>query len=89
VLESAYPNAHGQDVPWWWREDRVDLREREEQFLAQGVAYRLQTIDHGQMVRYAGDQPVKTAKNGIRRIGTHSKYGFGELRVKPVVSCTA
>jgi len=41
VLESAYPNAHGQDVPWWWREDRVDLREREEQFLAQGVAYRL------------------------------------------------
>ncbi|MFC6765363.1 hypothetical protein [Natrinema soli] len=89
VLESAYPNAHDQDDPWWWREDRVDLREREEQFLAQGVAYRLQTIDHGQVVRYEGDQPVETAKNGIRRIGTHSKYGFGELRVKPVASCTA
>jgi hypothetical protein len=27
---------------------------------------------------------VETAKSGILRVGTHSKYGFGELRVKPV-----
>ena len=29
VLESEYPNAHDQDVPWWWKESRLDLRERE------------------------------------------------------------
>jgi hypothetical protein len=27
---------------------------------------------------------VETAKSGILRVGSHSKYGFGELRVKPV-----
>jgi hypothetical protein len=27
---------------------------------------------------------VPTAKNGLTRVGNHSKYGFGEFRVKPV-----
>ncbi|MDL0132047.1 hypothetical protein PNP59_14155 [Halobacterium salinarum] len=84
VLESEYPNAHDQDVPWWWKEDRHDLREREENILEQREVYTLQTVDHGQVVAYEGDRPVETAKSSILRIGSHSKYGFGELRVKPV-----
>ncbi|QLH83018.1 hypothetical protein [Halosimplex pelagicum] len=84
VLESEYPNAHDQDVPWWWKEDRRDLREREEKVLEQREVYKLQTVDHGQVVAYEGDRPVETAKSGLLRVGSHSKYGFGELRVKPV-----
>jgi len=84
VLKSEYPNAHDQDVPWWWKEDRRDLREREEKVLEQREVYTLQTVDHEQVVAYEGDRPVETAKNGILRVGSHSKYGFGELRVKPV-----
>jgi len=84
VLESEYPNAHDQDVPWWWKEDRRDLREREEKVLEQREVYKLQTVDHGQVVVYEGDRPVETAKTGILRVGSHSKYGFGELRVTPV-----
>jgi len=84
VLESEYPNAHDQDVPWWWKEDRRNLREREEKMLEQREVYKLQTVDHGQVVTYEGDRPVETAKSGILRVGSHSKYGFGELRVKPV-----
>jgi hypothetical protein len=84
VLESEYPNAHDHNVPWWWKEDRRDLREREEKVLEQREVYTLQTVDHGQVVAYEGDRPVETAKNGILRVGSHSKYGFGELRVKPV-----
>jgi len=84
VLESEYPNAHDQDVPWWWKEDRRNLREREEKVLEQREVYKLQTVDHGQVVAYEGDRPVETAKSGILRVGSHSKYGFGELRVTPV-----
>lgn len=84
VLESEYPNAHDRDVPWWWDTGRTALRQREEKVLEQGEVYRLQTVDHGQVVAYEGDRPVETAKSGISRVGTHSKYGFGELRVKPV-----
>jgi hypothetical protein len=42
-------------------------------------------IDHGQRVGFAGDSDrlVETAHNGIRRVGTHSRFGFGELRVRP------
>ena len=86
VLESVYPNAHDQDVPWWWIESRANLREREEKILEQREGYKLQTVDHGQVVTYAGDQPVETAKNGLTRVGTHSKYGFGEFRVTPIQS---
>ena len=41
------------------------------------------TINHGQMVGYAGDRPVETAKGGVIRVGTHSKVEFGEIRVVP------
>jgi len=87
VLESEYPSAADQDVPWWWNESRHNLRERDEKILEKGELYRLKTVDHGQVVKYEGDRLFETAKNGILRIGTHSKYGFGELRVKPVWSC--
>ncbi|NGM71417.1 hypothetical protein G6M89_20880 [Natronolimnobius sp. AArcel1] len=86
VLESEYANVHDQDVPWWWKEDRSELRERKEKILEQREVYRLQTVDHGQVVSYDGNRPVKTAKSGILRVGSHSKYGFGELRVIPVES---
>ena len=84
VVESEYPDAADHDVPWWWRENRQELREREEKVLEQREVYRLQTVDHGQVVKYEGDRLVETAKSGILRVGSHSKYGFGELRVKPV-----
>jgi hypothetical protein len=44
----------------------------------------LETVDHGVVVGYDGDRPVETAKSGLTRVGSHSKYGFGELRVTPV-----
>ena len=42
------------------------------------------TVDHGQVVKYLGDRAVETAKNGLLRVGSHSRYGFGELRLKPL-----
>jgi hypothetical protein len=85
VLQSEYPKANDQPVPWWWAETRDDLRTREEKILEQREVFRLQTVDHGQVVKYLGDRPVETAKNGLHRVGSHSRYGFGELRVKPLV----
>jgi hypothetical protein len=84
ILESEYPEASDQPVSWWWAENRDDLRFREEKILEQREVYRLQTVDHGQVVKYLGDRPVETAKNGLLRIGSHSRYGFGELLVKPL-----
>jgi hypothetical protein len=84
VLESEYPDTSSQCVPWWWNVDRDALRERTEQIVEQRELYTLQTVDHGQVVTYDGDRPVETAKNGVLRVGSHSKYGFGELRMIPV-----
>ncbi len=89
VLKSEYPRATDQEVPWWWTEERGVLREREEKLVEQREEYRLQTIDHGQVVTYEGDEPVTTAKKGVFRVGNHSKCGFGELRVIPLDSHTA
>jgi hypothetical protein len=52
--------------------------------LESGEVYRLQTVDYGQVVKYLGDRPVETAQNGLTRVGSHSRFGFGELRVIPV-----
>lgn len=84
VLTSEIPRVDSHDIPWWWdcKPDRV--RRRTEQIVEQRDQYELHTADHGQVVGYAGDQPVETAKNGLQRVGPHSKYGFGELRVKPL-----
>jgi len=85
VLESECPDANAYTIPWWWAESRNELRFREEKILEQREVFRLETVDHGQVIEYLGDRPVETAKNGIQRIGSHSRYGFGELRVKPLV----
>jgi hypothetical protein len=96
VLASDYPGADDQSVPWWWdvtrasvsgmdapAERRDALRRRETRLSDDGDTYRVETIDHGQVVGYAGRDPVATAHNGVTRVGTHAKYGFGELRVRP------
>ena len=59
------------------------LRRRTERLVDGEDVYDLATIDHGQMVEYDGSQPVQTAKNGVLRVGTHSRFGFGELRIRP------
>ena len=58
VLESEYHLVNGCTVPWWWAENREDLRFREEKILEQREVYRLQTVDHGQVVTYLGDHPI-------------------------------
>lgn len=59
------------------------LRRRDTRFIDGGETYRVETVDHGQVVGYAGDDAVRTARNGVLRVGTHAKYGFGEFRVRP------
>jgi hypothetical protein len=98
VTASEYPGADGQSIPWWWdptpgsdaaatigthTPDGESLRRRREQLVVDGETYEVQTVDHGQVVGYAGDRPIETAKNGVLRVGTHSRHGFGELRVRP------
>jgi hypothetical protein len=84
VVESEYPDADDRSIPWWWAESRDNLRLREEKLIEQREAFRLETVDHGQVVKYLGDRPVETTKNGLKRVGSHSRYGFGELRLKPL-----
>ena len=84
VLKSEYPETNDRDVPWWWAENRNDLRLRQEKILEQREVFNLETVDHGQVVEYLNNRPVETAKNGLTRVGSHSRYGFGELRLKPI-----
>jgi hypothetical protein len=85
VVDSTAPGADDQTVPWWWGlDDRArTLRRRESRLVDGDDVHTLETIDHGQVVRYAGSEPVRTARNGVLRVGTHSKYGFGEFRLRP------
>ncbi|QSG02801.1 hypothetical protein [Natranaeroarchaeum sulfidigenes] len=98
VLSSECPDADSQSVPWWWATrsppDESEsgatagwcadgLRRRETRLVDGDERYRVATVDHGQVVGYAGDDVLATAKNGVTRVGTHAKYGFGELRVRP------
>ena len=95
VLASEYPGAEAQSIPWWWDSSAASsmletrggssdgLRRREERLVADGDLHELACVDHGQVVGYAGRDAVSTAKNGVLRVGTHSRYGFGELRVRP------
>lgn len=87
VVESEFSRVDNQDIPWWW-DYTHDLRYREEQIVEQREQYALRTVDHGQVVGYDGPDPVGTAKNGLHRVGPHSKYGFGEIRVKPLPGST-
>ena len=84
VLKSEYPETNNCTIPRWWAENRDDLRLRQEKILEQREVFRLETVDHGQVVKYLGDRPVETAKNALQRVGSHSRYGFGELRLKPL-----
>ena len=80
VLTSEYPGTNDDTVSWWWHVNHDDgLRRRGEKIVEQCEPYRLDKIDHGQVVVYDGNRPVETAINGIARVGTHSKYGFGEF----------
>lgn len=83
VVDSDHPKTERHEIPWWW-EHETPLRRRDEKIVEQRDGYDLEVIDHGQVVGYGGSEPVETAKSGILGIGTHSKYGFGELRVKPL-----
>jgi hypothetical protein len=83
VTDSEHPKTEQHDIPWWWEHD-TPLRRRSEKIVEQREGYDVTVVDHGQVVGYGGSEPVKTAKNGVFGIGTHSKYGFGELRVKPL-----
>ncbi|MFA9516912.1 hypothetical protein ACERIT_06800 [Halopenitus sp. H-Gu1] len=83
VLSSSYPGADDQSVPWWWTPRPGGLRRREERLVKNDEIYELTTIDHGQVVGFAGPNPVQTAMNGVLRVGTHSRFGFGEFRLRP------
>ncbi|GGI95488.1 hypothetical protein GCM10008995_02000 [Halobellus salinus] len=96
VTESKFPGAEPQSVPWWWNVSEFDaapgnyaqatgMRSRVTRLAHGGEAYSVRVLDHGQRVGFAGDaeRVVETARNGICRIGTHSRFGFGELRVRP------
>ncbi len=82
VLRSQHPSGDSQKLPWWW-EPPHELRRRTEQLVVGEETHQLRAIDHGQVVEYAGDVPIETAKNGLLRVGTHAKYGFGEFRLRP------
>jgi len=84
VLDSEQSHVDGHDIPWWWDCTDERVRRRTESIVEQRDRYTLATVDHGQVFGYAGRDAIETAKNGILRVGPHSKYGFGELRVKPV-----
>ena len=92
VLESTFPGADDQSVPWWWDVDESavsipasgdGLRRRETRLAVDGDTHSLSVVDHGQVVEYAGGDVVGTAINGVLRVGSHAKYGFGELRLRP------
>ena len=82
VLRTEHPGGDEQSVPWWW-DSTQRLRRRHEQLVVGEDVYQVEVIDHGQRVTYAGNQPVSTAQNGVCRVGTHSKFGFGEFRLRP------
>lgn len=86
VLGSESPHGDAQRVPWWWdvpSDLTGGLRHRTGRLVDGDDTYELELVDHGQVVNYAGDRPVETAVNGVLRVGTHSRYGFGEFRLRP------
>ncbi|WP_302081079.1 hypothetical protein [Salinibaculum rarum] len=86
VMRTEHPSADDQDVPWWWGASRSDLRWRETRLVDGEEEYALGVVDHGQCVAYTGGDPVETAVNGVLRVGSHSRFGFGELRVRPAAA---
>lgn len=83
VLRTEHPGADDQSVPWWWGVPDGGLRRRETRLVDGAETYTLATVDHGQTLTYTGSDPLATARHGVTRVGTHSRFGFGELRVRP------
>jgi hypothetical protein len=85
VLATEYPGADGQDVPWWWgvADPEAEVRRRETRLAQDAETYDVTVADHGQVFAYTGHDAVATARNGLLRVGTHSRFGYGELRVRP------
>jgi hypothetical protein len=83
VLQSEHPSGDVQSVPWWWESNSGGLRRRVTRLVTGSDVFEVATVDHGQVVSYVGDEPVATARNGVERVGTHSRFGFGEFRLRP------
>jgi len=83
VVASEAPDADSQSVPWWWSVPSGGLRRRETRLVNGDESYTVATVDHEQVVEYVGNDAVRTAKNGVTRVGTHSRFGFGEFRLRP------
>lgn len=82
VLESEYPHTNDREIPNWW-DKSLTYRTRTDLVVEQREMHELRVVDHGQVTKYYGPDPIQTAKNGIERVGTHSKYGYGEIWVRP------
>lgn len=86
VLHTDHPAGDAQSIPWWWDVNTGDstqgVRRRTTRLVDGDDVYTVEVVDHGQVLGFAGDDPVQTAKNGIRRVGTHAKFGFGEFRLR-------
>lgn len=82
VLESEYPKVNDVEIPGWWDRE-LTYRTRNETIIEQRQEYDMKVVDHGQVTKYYGRTPVETAKNGVSGIGSHSKYGYGEMSVRP------
>lgn len=84
VLASEHTDGDPQSLPWWWDVSSGGLRRNETRLINSDESYVAETVDHGQVIEYVGDDAVRTAKNGVTRVGTHSRFGFGELYVRPL-----
>lgn len=82
VLKSEHPHTDNHEIPKWW-DQSLSYRTCPDAIYEQRDKYKLRVVDHGQVAKYYGNRPVATAKNGVTRVGPHSKYGFGELWIRP------
>jgi len=82
VLTSEYPQVDNKPVPSWW-DSNLNYRTRQDIIVDQREQYELEVVDYGQVTKYCGNRPTETARNGVSRIGSHSKYGYGEFMVRP------
>lgn len=82
VLQSEYPRTPDREIPNWW-DNSLTYRRRSDVIVEQREKHQLTVVDHGQVTKYYGPRPVETATNGVERVGSHSKYGFGEIWVRP------
>lgn len=82
VLASDYPSVNDRQIPNWW-DKSLTYRIVEKQIVDQRDRHTIEAVDYGQVSKYYGPDAVETAQNGVERVGSHSKYGFGEIWVRP------